>query len=111
MNQRMRNYLSVLRSLMRMSVKDRRRAVANCNRDLIDCFCECALNVLKGNVPLTKAQLTKLRREKQNLRQLTLKKVSLKKKKKILQKGGFIGALLRPVLSLLAGLIGSYGAR
>ena len=107
----MRNYASVLRSIKRMSEKDRRRAIAKSDRNLIDCFCECALNVLKGNVPLSKVQLNKLRRQKQNLRQLTQKKLSLRKKKKILQKGGFLGTLLTPVLSLLGGLFSGYGSR
>lgn len=107
----MRNYLSVLRTIKHMNEKNRQRVIAKCNSDLIDCFCECALNVLKGNVPLKKAQLNKLRREKQNLRQLARKRVSLKKKRKILQKGGFLGALLPPVLALLGGLFGGYGSR
>jgi hypothetical protein len=72
------------------------------------------LNVIKGNVPLNKRQLSKLRRKKRNLRQLVSKKTPLTKKRKILQKGGFIGGLLAPVLSLLAPVVGSlfgYGSR
>jgi hypothetical protein len=33
-----------------------------------------------------------------------MKKTSLKKKRKILQKGGFLGALIPPILSVLGGL-------
>ena len=86
-----------------------------CDRNLIDCLCECSKNILKGNVPLKRAQLEKLRREKHNLRLLALKRTPLRKKKKILQKGGFIGLVLGPALavagSLLGKLIGSHGAR
>jgi len=54
---------------------------------------------------LKEAQLRKLRREKDNLRALALKKTPLKKKRKILQKGGFVGALLTPVLSIIGNIL------
>ena len=60
-------------------------------------------------------QMKRLHREKKNLRAIALKKTSLKKKRKIFQKGGFIGAILPPILtvlsSLLGGLVGGNGAR
>ena len=59
------------------------------DKDLIHCFCECALNVLKGSVPLNPSQKRKLTRHKQGLRMLAEPKVSLNKKKKNLQTGGF----------------------
>lgn len=74
--------------------------------DLINTLCECSLNILKGNVRLTAAQKKQLSRHKQSLRCLSKKGVSLKKRKQILQKGGFIGALLKPVLGVLGGLLG-----
>ena len=64
-------------------------------------------NVLKGNVPLTNPQMSKLRPRRHDLRALPLsiKKTSLAKKRKIIQKGGFLSALLAPALSALAGLL------
>ena len=103
----MKRYLAVLDSVQHMSPTARRRFLANCPKDLLTCFSECALNILKGNVELSRSQLQKLRREKHNLRQLASKRTSLTKKRRILQKGGFIGSLLAPVLSLLAPVVGS----
>ena len=34
------------------------------DRSLVDCLCECADNILRGNVPLTKLQKEKLKRNK-----------------------------------------------
>ena len=73
--------------------------------DFIDCVSECAKNIIKGNVPLNPAQLRRLRRERSNVRVLALKKTSLKKKRRVLQKGGFLGALLPPVLGVLGSLL------
>ena len=67
--------------------------------------CECADTILRGNVPLTKLQKEKLKRNKAELRALTKKSVSLKQKKAILQKGGFLGSLLAPIASVVAPLL------
>ena len=38
---------------------------------LVDCLCECADTILRGNVPLTKLQKEKFKRNKAELRALT----------------------------------------
>ena len=86
--------------------KMRKAVIESADKDLIHCLCECALNILKGNVTLTKDQLKQLSRYKQHLRQLTEKKLALKKKKEIIQKGGFLPALLAPLAaSVIAPLL------
>ena len=105
MSTQMRRQLPFMRKLMRMSDRKRRALISICPKELMDCFCECAVNILKGNVPLTPRQMSKLRREKHNLRELAKKKTPVKEKKKILQKGGFLSALLAPTLSLLGSVL------
>jgi len=110
----MRKYLPTLKRIHRLSEKAKKKMICDCDRKLIECFSECSANILNGNVPLKPTQLRKLRREKKNLRALALRRTSLKHKKKILQKGGFITAILPPVLtvlsSLLGGLLGGNGS-
>jgi hypothetical protein len=79
--------------------------ITKADRSLVDGLCECTDNSLRGNVPLTKLQKEKLKRNKAGLRALTKKSVSLKKKKAILQKGGFLGSLLAPIASVVAPLL------
>jgi hypothetical protein len=83
----------------------RKHLITKADRSLVDCLCECADNILRGNVPLTKLQKEKLKRNKAWSRALTKKSVSLKKKKAILQKGGFLGSLLAPIASVVAPLL------
>ena len=84
----------------------RKQLIANGDRELIDCVSECCTNILKGNVPLNNRQKAKLCKHKNNLRKLALKKVSLKKKKQIIQIGGFSsGAILAPVASVFVSLL------
>ena len=69
------------------------------NENLVKGLCECAHNILEGNVPLKKSQKGRLRRCKKDLKALV-------QRKRILQKGGFVGALLAPVAkSLLTPLV------
>ena len=57
--------------------------------DIVNSLSECAHNVLKGNVLQKTAQKTKLRHYRKHLRNL-VKRTSLKKKRKLLQTGGFV---------------------
>ena len=108
MSETLRRHAELLKALHRASPAKRRKWMRqHCSLDFVKCMCECARNVIKGNVPLTPAQLKALRRKRQALRQLTLKKTSLTKKKKLLQSGGFLGAILPPIISVLGGLLGS----
>ena len=61
--------------------------------------------MLAGNVPLTLRDNKALKRYKKQLRSLTSKKVSKPRKKEIVQNGGFLGALLGPIVSVLGGLL------
>ena len=89
----------LLKRLKRNVRKKRSDIIRGCNNecsnDLICSLSECCHNILKGNVHPTSAQKAKnLRRYKQNLRKLSLKKASVKQRKKILQLGGFLGTLI-----------------
>jgi len=105
MSKRVRKYLPVLRRINKLGDKAKRDFVRKCDRGFLDCISECAKNVLKGNVPLTDRQKTKLRRSRKDLRALSIKKTALRNKRRILQKGGFLSALLPPVLGVLASLL------
>lgn len=107
MNQRLTHMLPELKRLCRMSNKDRKQFIKSCGKDFIYCLCECIKNLLKGNVPLTQKQLKSLCRHKQSLRKLSLKRTSLVTRKRILQKGGFLGALISPLLNGLSYLVSS----
>jgi len=94
MSRRVKKFLPVLRRIRKMGDKARREYIKKCNREFIDCVSECAKNVIKVNVPMTGPQKASLRRRKKDVRALANKKTSLTKKRRILQKGGFLIALL-----------------
>lgn len=72
----------------------------------VKAICECSLNVLKGNIPLSSKQKKSLNQYKSTLRKIGTKKGALfQKKKLIIQKGGFLNILIPAALSVLTGLI------
>ena len=79
----------------------------HCGPEFVKCICECVKNVLVGNVSLTPENKKRLKRHKRSLRRLILKKTPLTEKKRIVQSGGFLGALLGPIVKVLSGLFGS----
>jgi hypothetical protein len=107
MSDRLRRNAPLLRVLHRSSPTARKRILkSHCSGDFINCICECVKNILKGNVPLTVSQKEALRRKRKTLHQLALKKTSKRKKEKIVQSGGFLGAILGPIVSILGRLFG-----
>ena len=68
---------------------------------MLEAFSEICLNLVKKNVKLTASQIDKLRPYEEEIYQLALKKHSVAKRKEIIQKGGFLGALLGSVLPAL----------
>ena len=100
MSDSMRRFVPVLKRINKLGDKAKRQYVKKCDKEFVDCINECAKNVLRGNVPLNSSQNSKLSLHNHNLRTLSVKKTSLKSKRQILEKGGFLGAILTPVLSL-----------
>lgn len=98
----------LLKLLNKLEPRSRQQIVKHhChNPDFVRCISNCCLNILKGNVPMNNAQLTKLKTKKKDLSEIARKKTSLKKKVAIIQKGGFLGAILPPIISALGSLFG-----
>lgn len=74
--------------------------------EVIKTLCEISLNTLNGNNKITKFCKSKLKKYKRELRDLACSKIKLSRKRKILvQKGGFLPILIGSVLSGLIGQI------
>ena len=98
--------LSQLQLLQICPSKLRRQLIGKVNNKCIKTICECCLNTLKGNIPLTAQQKKKLSKHKGTIRKLSNRKLPLTKKRKIiLQKGGFLNILIPTVLCVLSGLV------
>ena len=80
-----------------------------CNRiideggmELVHCICDCVHNILQGNIPMEHEEKERLKKYKELLRELVKKKTLDKRRKQLIQEGGFLGSLI----PILAGLVG-----
>jgi hypothetical protein len=97
---------ALLKILFKAKPKARQAILQNADPSLIRSICECCYNVLQGNVPLNNIEKNKLKKYKTTLRYLAGKQGSLKQRKKHIQKGGFLTALLAPIIGgLLSSII------
>jgi len=86
--------------------KLRKAIISKCNKELVNCISECVLNVLNGNSKLPGCVKRKLQKHMAAPRKVSDRRVPLSKKKKlIVQRGGFLLPLLSVVLPTLASLI------
>jgi hypothetical protein len=106
MSQRLSDIHRELVKLKRLSLKERKHFFKSCSKECISKVCECIKNVLNANLKIKPAHLRKLSRHKQTLRVLALKNTSLARRKKLLQKGGFLSILLPALIPALASLLG-----
>ena len=62
----------------------RKAIFANCNKDILKGKCECALNVLHGNIHLTACSMRKIQKHESSLRKLADRRVILSAKRMVI---------------------------
>ena len=92
----------VLSALSKASATTRNAVIASAKKDLVYALVDCAKAIIKRRVPLTRAQLNRILRLTADVRVLVSRGATLDERKRVLQKGGFISALLGPALKILA---------
>lgn len=102
---RLQRNITYLDVLAKTKPSTRTAIIENADKDLIICLCECALNILNGNIPLDRDQFNKLLKHKEQIRLLASKKLKHADRKEIIQNGGFLPALLAPILGIAGQLL------
>mgnify|MGYP000365505319 CR=1 FL=1 len=102
---RIKSNYHALHVLKNASPRLRKAILKNADKGLILSIVECALNILNGNCKIGKCTKRKLGKFRKVLRELCKKASISKKRKLIIQKGGFLLPLLSAVLPSLISLI------
>ena len=101
-----RKEATVLAALYHFNKEQRKAVLQKADAKLDRRICECALNVLIGNVPLSKTHKCRLRKHAKVLRKLASPDISLQRKKNIIvQSGGVLPALLAPLIATLLAIL------
>ena len=105
---RLKANVAFLRLLNKASAPQRKQLVRVANSEQIKSVCECAYNILRKNVHLSPKQLKKLRKYSRFVYIAADRSVPLKKKQRTIeQSGGFLPALLIPILTSILGGVAS----
>lgn len=98
--------LSLLKLLLKAKPGQRRVILQAATDELIVTLCEIALNILRGNIPLTEQQYQKLKRRKSDIKLIANKKIGVRRKRKFInQQGGFLLPLLSIAVPFITSLI------
>ena len=105
-----RNAVTV-RALQGASSAARTAVMRSAKRDLIMALVDCAKLIIKSPRYLDGAQLRALGRRAKEIAELIRPKATLEQRRRVLQDGGLLGALLGPLVkgilpNLLGGLLG-----
>lgn len=101
---------TILHALCYLSPEQTKSLLKHADLKLIKCICECALNILNGNITLNKHQKGTLSKHRLLLRKLAENRGTWKKKKNLViqRGGGFLPLLLAPLLgSILSNIFAS----
>ncbi len=104
MSESVRQLVPAVIFLRSMKPKQRKQLIGHLNKNHLRGLTETAVNIVKGTVALKEDQVKICRRWRKPLKLLALKRYPAKEKKKLLQQGGFLGALL-PVLASVLGAV------
>ena len=86
--------------LSKASPKAARKILKGAPNSLVRAISEIALNALNGVLPLSRHRIKKLQKYKNNIRAIS-KASSHEGRRRVLQRGGFVAALLGAALPLL----------
>ena len=97
----------LLLHLNNCNAKFHRKIISIADKDLIQLFTEILHNIHKGNIPLNATQLKTIRKFSKAAKLILKRSTGIQSKKRLLQKGGFIPALIAPIIGFLGSLIGN----
>ena len=104
MSENARQLAPLVITLKSMKPKQRREVVKAMNRHHFRGLTEVAVNMIKNTVKLSPDEMRVCRRWRKPLKLLALKRYPTKEKRNILQRGGFLGAIL-PILASVLGAV------
>lgn len=104
---RVHEHIDFLNFLKTCNAPQRNAAIKYANKEEILALVECCINTLRGNVYFTDDEKNHLKKHRNSIRRVA-QKIPLARRRKILvQKGGFLPILLAPLLSILSSVAGA----
>ena len=97
-----------IKVLARSNANQRKLLLRGATNEQLKGLFELCLNIIRGNLPVNNKEFRRLKRYRKTLESLASRRVPIYKKREIVnQKGGFIGAVAKIAIPLLASIIAS----
>ena len=103
MTNRLKRYTPTLLCLAKCDKATAKAILSKGKTELFHCISDICHNILNGNIDLRHSDKDKLKKYKNHIRKIADKKTTAKSKKVLVQKGGFLGALLAPLIGSVLG--------
>ena len=105
MNKRVKKNLPILQLLAKCDKHTSNAVVKSAKPEFLNCVSDICHNILQDKVKLSSKEKNRLAKYKRNIRKIANKATTQKTKRELIQKGGFLGAILSPLLGSLIGPI------
>ena len=96
-----RDSFAFLTYLQSITPRRQKLLIKGADRPILQAFSELCLNLIRKNIKLSAQQIDKLRPYEEEIYQLSLRKHGVEKRKRLIQSGGLLSALLSAVLPAL----------
>lgn len=106
-SKRVRENIDFLRFLASCNPNQRKTAIKYASKEAILALVECCINVLHGTIELPEHNRKRLKKHRVIIRNLSRESPLSKRRKILVQKGGFLPFLLAPLLSIVSSVAGS----
>jgi len=98
----------ILRALSGLDEASRKAYISEVKKDVIDTIVAVVRNLLKSTTRLTDTQLTRLRAKAKDIKDLLAPRASTETKRRVLQRGGFLGSLLGLIPTVIGGIANAF---
>lgn len=98
MTKRIKKFAKTLDYLATCDKHTGKAIIKSASKELLNCFSDICYNILKGRLDLSTNDKKKLSKHKSAIRTIANKKTTAQTKKQLIQRGGFLGSLLVPLL-------------
>lgn len=105
MSKRVKKYLPTLQLLAKCDKHTANSVVKSAKPEFLSCVSDICHNILQDRVKLSPKEKQKLFKYKQQIRKIAKKSTTQKSKRELIQKGGFLAAILGPLLGSIIGPI------
>ena len=101
-----KEHFFIILGLKALSDEVKKSIMKNASKDLILALMEIVSNVIYGNVDISSEHVRELKKHAKILQEMANRKTSMKRRREIVQQGGFLAALAGPLLAAVTPLIG-----